>query len=155
MSNVIQGRMDATGKKIGIVVARFNEFITAKLVDGTLDILLRHGVADNNIDIVWVPGSFEIPVVAEKMAKSKKYDAVICLGCIIKGGTPHFEYIATEVSKGVAIVAMESPIPVIFGVLTTETVEQAIERAGTKSGNKGADAAQAAVEMINLFTQIQ
>ncbi|MCB4792425.1 MAG: 6,7-dimethyl-8-ribityllumazine synthase [Elusimicrobia bacterium] len=151
---VIQGKMDVLGKKFGIVVSRFNEFITSKLVDGALDALIRHGVREMDIDIAWVPGAFEIPPVARKMSKNKKYDAVICLGCVIKGDTPHFDYISAEVSKGVAAVALDSNIPVIFGVLTTDSIEQSIERAGTKSGNKGADAAMNAMEMLNLYKLI-
>lgn len=154
MAMVIQGKMDVLGKKFGIVVSRFNEFITSKLVDGALDALIRHGVREMDIDIAWVPGAFEIPPVARKMSKNKKYDAVICLGCVIKGDTPHFDYISAEVSKGVAAVALDSNIPVIFGVLTTDSIEQSIERAGTKSGNKGADAAMNAMEMLNLYKLI-
>ncbi|MFH1581846.1 MAG: 6,7-dimethyl-8-ribityllumazine synthase [Pseudomonadota bacterium] len=155
MTKVISGKMDAAGKKFGIVVSRFNEFITGKLVDGAIDSLVRHGAKDADISVVWVPGSFEIPAVAQKMAKSKKYDAVICLGCVIRGDTPHFDYIAAEVSKGVAAIGMENDIPVIFGVLTTDSIEQSIERAGTKSGNKGADAAESAIEMLNLYVEIK
>lgn len=151
MSKVLQGQMTASGKKFGLVVSRFNEFITSKLLDGALDALLRHGADEDKIEIVWVPGAFEIPVVSQKMADTKKYDAVICLGCVIKGDTPHFDFIAAEVSKGVASVGLKSAIPVIFGVLTTENIEQAIERAGTKAGNKGADAALSAIEMANLY----
>jgi 6,7-dimethyl-8-ribityllumazine synthase len=146
--------MNATGKKIGIVVSRFNEFITSKLIDGAVDTLLRHGVQEEHIEIVWVPGAFEIPAVTRKLAKRKKQDALICLGCVIRGDTPHFDYIAAEVSKGIASVGLESDIPVVFGVLTTDNIEQAIERAGTKAGNKGADAATAAIELINLYQQI-
>ena len=151
----LSGKMDGTGRKFGIVVSRFNEFITSKLIDGAVDALVRHGVKEQDIELAWVPGSFEIPVVAKKMAQGKKYDAVICLGCVIKGDTPHFDYIAAEVSKGVASVGLESAVPVIFGVLTTDTIEQSIERAGTKSGNKGADAALCAIEMLNLYAQIK
>ena len=151
MRKVIQGKMDAMGKKFGIVVSRFNEFITSKLVDGAMDTLVRHGTGELDVDIVWVPGAFEIPAVAKRMVASKKFDAVICLGCVIKGDTPHFDYIAAEVSKGVAALGMESDIPVVFGVLTTDTIEQSIERAGTKSGNKGSDAAMNAIEMVNLY----
>ncbi|MBN1621621.1 MAG: 6,7-dimethyl-8-ribityllumazine synthase [Endomicrobiales bacterium] len=154
MAKVLAGKLDATGKKFGIVASRFNEFITNKLVDGATDSLVRHGAKEQDITIAWVPGSFEIPSVAKKMAESKSFDAVICLGCVIKGDTPHFDYIAAEVSKGVANVGMGSKIPVIFGVLTTDTIEQSIERAGTKSGNKGADAAESAIEMINLYQKI-
>ena len=146
--------MNAAGKKFGIVVARFNEFITGKLIDGALDTLVRHGAKEEHIEVVWVPGSFEIPAVARKIARKKKYDAVICLGCVIRGDTPHFDYIASEVSKGVALAGFESDIPVVFGVLTTDTIEQAIERAGAKAGNKGADSALAAIELIDLYQQL-
>lgn len=154
MAKVLSGKMDATGKKFGIVVSRFNEFITGKLLEGALDSLVRHNADEKSISVAWVPGSFEIPAVAQKLAESKKFDAVIALGCVIKGDTPHFDYIAAEVSKGVAHVGMKSGIPVIFGVLTTDTIEQSIERAGTKSGNKGAQAAESAIEMVNLYSQI-
>jgi 6,7-dimethyl-8-ribityllumazine synthase len=154
MTKTIQGSMSATGKKFGIVVSRFNEFITSKLIDGALDALVRHGADEASIEIAWVPGAFEIPAIAQKMAASKKYHAVICIGCVIKGDTPHFDYVAAEVSKGVAQVGMQASVPVIFGVLTTDTIEQAIERAGTKAGNKGADAAMGAIEMANLYTQL-
>ena len=146
--------MNATGKKVGIVVSRFNEFVTGKLIDGAVDTLVRHGVVEEHIEIVWVPGAFEIPPVAKRLAKKKKQDAIICLGCVIRGETPHFDYIAAEVSKGVASVGFESEIPVIFGVLTTDTIEQAIERAGSKGGNKGADAAMAAIELMSLYPQL-
>jgi len=146
--------MNASGKKVAIVVSRFNEFITGKLIDGTVDTLVRHGVKEDQIDVIWVPGSFEIPAVARRVAKKKKHDALICLGCVIRGDTPHFDYIAAEVSKGVASVSLESEMPVLFGVLTTDTIEQAIERAGTKAGNKGADAAMGAIELIDLYRQI-
>ncbi len=155
MPNTIQGQLKADPKaKWALVVARFNEFITSKLVGGAVDALVRHGATGGNIDIIWVPGSFEIPVMAKRLAASGKYAAVVCLGAVIRGGTPHFEYIAAEVSKGVAQVAMTSEIPVIFGVLTTDTIEQAVERAGTKAGNKGADAATAAIEMVSLLGQL-
>ncbi len=146
--------MNASGKKIGIVVSRFNEFITSKLIDGAVDTLVRHGVQEDDIDVIWVPGSFEIPAVASRVAMKKKHNAVICLGCIIRGDTPHFDYIAAEVSKGVASVSLESEMPVVFGVLTTDTIEQAIERAGTKAGNKGADAAMTAIELMDLYRQV-
>ncbi len=155
MSNIFEGDLLGKDLKIGIVVARFNEFITGKLLSGAKDALFRHGVAEENIDIAWVPGSFEIPLVAKKLALSKKYDAVICLGTVIRGATPHFEYIAAEVSKGIATVALDAGIPVIFGVITADTLEQAIERAGTKSGNKGFDAAVSAIEMANLLRTIK
>lgn len=150
----IEGKLDAKGLKFGIVIARFNEFISGKLLSGCLDGLKRHGADEKNIDVVWSPGSFEIPLLAKKLAKSGKYHAVICLGAVIRGATPHFDYVAAEVSKGVAQVGLESEIPVIFGVLTTENIEQAIERAGTKGGNKGFDAALAAIEMTNLLKEL-
>lgn len=150
----IEGKLDAKGLKFGIVISRFNEFISGKLLSGCLDGLKRHGADEKNIELVWAPGSFEIPVVAARMAGSKKYDAVICLGAVIRGATPHFDYVAAEVSKGVAQVALQTGKPVIFGVLTTDSLEQAIERAGTKGGNKGFDAALAAIEMANLLHQI-
>ena len=146
-----EAKLIAEGKKFALVVSRFNDFITEKLLSGALDALIRTGAADQDIEVVKVPGAFEIPVVAKKMAKSNRFDAIICLGAVIRGSTPHFDYVGTEVSKGVAMVSMESEIPVIFGVITTDTIEQAIERAGTKAGNKGWSAAIAAVEMANLF----
>jgi 6,7-dimethyl-8-ribityllumazine synthase len=154
MPNVIQGDLSAKGLKFGIVASRFNDFITARLVDGALDALMRHGAAEGDIEVVRVPGSFEIPLAAQVLARSKKYHAIICLGAVIRGATPHFEYVSAEVSKGVASVSLESGLPVIFGVLTTDTIEQAIERAGTKAGNKGWDAALSAIEMANLMRQI-
>lgn len=150
---VIEGKLVAEGLKIGIVVGRFNEFIVSKLLGGALDGLKRHGVDENNIDVAWVPGAFEIPLIAKKMAKNEKYDAIICLGAVIKGLTPHFDYVCAEVSKGIASVSLSSEKPVIFGVLTTDTIEQAIERAGTKAGNKGYEAAVTAIEMANLLKQ--
>jgi len=150
----IKGKLDAKGLKFGIVISRFNEFISGKLLAGCLDGLKRHGADEKNIDLVWSPGSFEIPLIAKKLAKSGKYNAVICLGAVIRGATPHFDYVSAEVSKGVAQVGLESEIPVIFGVLTTDNIEQAIERAGTKGGNKGFDAALSAIEMINLLKEI-
>ena len=150
---VIEGKLIAEGLKIGIVVGRFNEFIVSKLLGGALDGLKRHGVDENNIDVAWVPGAFEIPLIAKKMAKNEKYDAIICLGAVIKGSTPHFDYVCAEVSKGIASVSLSSEKPVIFGVLTTDTIEQAIERAGTKAGNKGYDAAVTSIEMANLLKQ--
>lgn len=152
--NIIEGKLVAKEIKIGIVAARFNEFIVSKLVGGAIDGLKRHGVEDESIDIAWVPGAFEIPLIAKKMAKSNKYDAVICLGAVIKGSTSHYDYVCAEVSKGIASVSLESEVPVIFGVLTTDNIEQAIERAGTKAGNKGFDAATTAIEMVNLIKQI-
>jgi 6,7-dimethyl-8-ribityllumazine synthase len=150
----IEGNLMGQGLKFGIVTGRFNEFIGSKLVSGAIDALIRHGVEEDNIEITWVPGAFEIPLAAKKLAKSNRYDAVICLGAVIKGSTPHFDYVSSEVSKGVAHVGLETEIPVIFGVLTTDTIEQAIERAGTKAGNKGYDAAVTAIEMANLLKQL-
>ena len=150
-----EARLIAEGKKFALVVSRFNDFITEKLLSGALDALIRSGTADEDIEVVRVPGAFEIPVVAKKLAKTKRFDAVICLGAVIRGSTPHFDYVSAEVSKGIAMVGMESEIPVIFGVITTDTIEQAIERAGTKAGNKGWSAAIAAVEMANLFEIIE
>ncbi|MBI3990523.1 MAG: 6,7-dimethyl-8-ribityllumazine synthase [Candidatus Omnitrophica bacterium] len=151
MGKVIEGMLVAKGKKFGIAVSRFNELLTRKLLEGALDAFTRHGVKSDEVDVVWVPGSFELPQAANKMAKSKKYDAVICLGTVIKGATPHYEYIAGEAAKGIAQVGLNTGIPVIFGVITADNLEQAIERAGTKHGNKGADAALSAIEMVNLF----
>ena len=149
--NVIEGKMTQDGIKVGIVVARFNEFITSKLLGGAKDGLVRHDVPEENIDVAWVPGAFEIPLIAKKMAKSGKYDAIICLGAVIRGATSHYDYVCNEVSKGIASVSLESEIPVMFGVVTTENIEQAIERAGTKAGNKGYDCALGAIEMINNY----
>jgi 6,7-dimethyl-8-ribityllumazine synthase len=154
MANVYQGQLVAGKHRFGVVVSRFNEFITSKLLAGCLDALERHGVDTDNIDVAWTPGSFEIPPVARKMAESGRYGAVICLGTIIRGQTPHFDYIAGEAAKGVAQVSMKTGVPVIFGIITAETLEQAIDRAGTKSGNKGADAAASAIEMANLMDQL-
>jgi len=151
MGKQFEGKLLGQGLKFGLVVSRFNEFITNKLLSGAKDALLRHGATEENIDIAWVPGAFEIPLVAKKLAQGKKYDAIICLGAVIRGGTPHFEYIAAEVTKGIAAVGLESGLPVINGVITTDTLEQAIERAGTKAGNKGFDAAVNAIEMANLM----
>ncbi len=151
---LIEGKIDATGLKVAIVVSRFNEFITNKLLSGAIDCLKRNNADEENITVAWVPGSFEIPSVARLLALSNKYDAVICLGAVIRGSTPHFDYVAAEVSKGVASISLASKIPVIFGVLTTDSIEQAIERAGTKSGNKGFDAAMSAIEMSNLYKHI-
>jgi 6,7-dimethyl-8-ribityllumazine synthase len=151
-----EGNYVASGKdiKIGIVAARFNEFITSKLLSGAIDGLHRHDVLDENIETAWVPGAFEIPLIASKMAKTKKYDAIICLGAVIRGATSHYDYVCNEVSKGIATVSLQNDIPVMFGVLTTDTIEQAIERAGTKAGNKGFDCATGAIEMVNLIRQI-
>ena len=152
--NTLEGKLVATDMKVGNVAGRFNEFITSKLVGGAMDGLLRHDVKDEDVDIAWVPGAFEIPLVASKMAKSGKYDAVICLGAVIRGDTTHYDYVCNEVSKGIATVSLESGIPVMFGVLTTENIEQAIARAGSKGGNKGYDCALGAVEMVNLLRTI-
>lgn len=152
--NKIEGNLVAQGLKIGIVAARFNEFIVGKLVGGALDGLTRHGVDEEDIDVVWVPGAFEIPLVAKKMAQNEKYDAIICLGAVIRGATPHFDYVCSEASKGIASVSLETQKPVIFSILTTENIEQAIERAGTKAGNKGYDGAVSAIEMVNLLRQL-
>jgi 6,7-dimethyl-8-ribityllumazine synthase len=149
-----EAKLIAEGKKFALVVSRFNDFITEKLLSGALDALVRSGAADEDLEVVKVPGAFEIPLVAKKMANTKRFDAVICLGAVIRGSTPHFDYVSAEVTKGVAMVGMDSEIPVIFGVITTDTIEQAIERAGTKAGNKGWNAAIAAVEMANLFELI-
>jgi 6,7-dimethyl-8-ribityllumazine synthase len=154
MANILEGNLTAEGLKFGIVVARFNEFITTKLLGGALDTLHRHGAKDEDVDAAWVPGAFEIPLAAKKMAESGKYDAVICLGAVIRGSTSHYDYVCNEVSKGVAQVGMSTGVPTIFGVVTTENIEQAIERAGTKAGNKGADGAMAAMEMANLLKNI-
>ena len=150
----IEGLLTVTNEKFCIVVSRFNEFISAKLLSGALDELKRHGVSDENIDVVWCPGAFEIPLISKKCAKSGKYNAIIALGAVIKGSTSHYDYVCAEVSKGVAAAALETGIPVIFGVLTTDNIEQAIERAGTKSGNKGSDAAKSAIEMASLVSKL-
>lgn len=149
--NVLEGKLIAEGIKVGIVCARFNEFITSKLLGGAMDGLVRHGVSEADVDVAWVPGAFEIPLAAQKMARTGKYDAVICLGAVIKGSTDHYDYVCAEVSKGIASVSLSEGLPVLFGVLTTDTIEQAIERAGTKAGNKGYDVAVSAIEMVNLF----
>ena len=149
-----EGKFDGRNVKIDIVAGRFNEFITSKLNGGALDVLKRNDVSEENIDIAWVPGAFEIPLIAKKLANTQKYDAIITLGAVIKGSTPHFDYVCEEVSKGVAQISLQSELPVIFGVLTTNNIEEAIERAGTKAGNKGADAAFSAIEMINLIKEI-
>lgn len=150
----LEGNLVSKEIRVGIVVARFNEFITSKLLGGAMDGLLRHNVADDDIHVAWVPGAFEIPLVASKMAKSGKYDAVICLGAVIRGATSHYDYVCNEVSKGVASISLENDIPVMFGVLTTDNIEQAIERAGSKAGNKGYDCALGAIEMVNLLREI-
>ncbi|MGA1796282.1 MAG: 6,7-dimethyl-8-ribityllumazine synthase [bacterium] len=154
MPDVIQGDFNAHGIRFGIVVSRFNDFITGRMLAGALDALSRHGGEEKHIQIVKVPGSFEIPYAASRMARLKRYDAIICLGAVIRGDTPHFEYISAEVTKGIAKIAMETDIPVIYGVITTENIEQAIERAGTKAGNKGWDAAMAAMEMVDLYKKL-
>ncbi len=154
MSKLFEGVLLGKGLKFGVVASRFNEFITRKLLEGAKDALLRHGVSEENIDIAWVPGSFEIPLAAKKLAQTKRYDAIICLGAVIRGATPHFEYIAAEVTKGIAKVSLETDLPVSYGLITADTLEQAIERAGTKAGNKGFDAAVDAIEMANLLRNI-
>lgn len=151
----LEGKLVSKEVKVGIIAARFNEFITSKLVGGAVDGLVRHDIPESDIDIAWVPGAFEIPLIASKMAKTGKYDAIICLGAVIRGATSHYDYVCSEVSKGIASVSLESGIPVMFGVLTTDTIEQAIERAGTKAGNKGYDCALGAIEMINLIREIE
>ena len=151
MPRFIEGKLDATGLKFGIVVGRFNSFIGERLLEGSLDALLRHGASDDDITVARVPGAFEIPLAAQKMAQSGNYDAVICLGAVIRGSTPHFDYVASEVSKGIAQASLQSGVPIAFGVLTTDTIEQAVERAGTKAGNKGFDAAVTAIETVNML----
>jgi 6,7-dimethyl-8-ribityllumazine synthase len=151
----IEGKLEGAGKKFAIVVSRFNDFINAKLLGGAVDNLTRHGVADDDITVVWTPGAFEIPLIAKKLAESGKHDVVIALGCVIRGATAHFEYVAGEAAKGIGQAAMQTGVPIIFGVLTTDTIEQAIERAGTKAGNKGSDAALAAIEMASLMEQLE
>lgn len=153
--NTFEGKLVSDGIKIGIVAARFNEFIVSKLIAGARDALLRHDVKEEDIDLAWVPGAFEIPLIAKKMAESGKYDAVICLGAVIRGATSHYDYVCNEVSKGIASVSLSSGVPVLFGVVTTENIEQAVERAGTKAGNKGYDSAMAAIEMVNLVRQVE
>ncbi len=155
MPRVVEGKLSAKGMKFGIVVSRFNDFICERLLAGAMDVLLRNGAEDKDIEVLKVPGAFEIPQVARKIALAKKFDAVICLGAVIRGATPHFDYIAAEVSKGIAMIGMESEVPVAFGVLTTDNLEQAIERAGTKAGNKGWDAALSAIEMANLYREMK
>ncbi len=154
MVKIYEGNLTAEKGRFAIVTGRFNEFIGSKLLNGCIDALKRHGVEEKNIEMAWAPGSFEIPLVAKKLAESGKYDAIITLGAVIRGSTPHFDYVASELAKGVAQVSLSTSVPVIFGVLTTDTIEQAIERAGTKSGNKGADAARSAIEMVNLLNSI-
>lgn len=154
MTNIIEGHFTGSDKRFGVIASRFNEFITSKLVGGALDAFARHGVPEENITVAWVPGAFEIPLVAKKMAESGRYDAVIALGCVIRGATPHFDYVAAEAAKGVGQAALQTGVPILFGVLTTENIEQAIERAGTKAGNKGADAALGALEMTSLLDKL-
>jgi len=155
MPHFMEGNLDATGLRIGIIVGRFNSFIGERLLEGALDALVRHGADDGQIDVARVPGAFEIPLAAKKLAESRKYDALICLGAVIRGSTPHFDYVASEVSKGVASVSLETGVPVAFGVLTTDSIEQAIERAGTKAGNKGFEAAVTAIETANLLKRLK
>ena len=152
--NLLEGKLLAEGQRIGIVAARFNEFITSKLIGGALDAFKRHGGNEADVDLAWVPGAFEIPLVAKRMASTGKYDAVVCLGAVIRGATPHFDMVANEATKGIANVGLQSGVPVIFGVLTTDSIQQAVERAGTKAGNKGYDAMTTAIEMVNLLKQI-
>ncbi len=154
MPKIVEGKIVAKGMKFGIVASRFNDFISGRLIEGAIDTLIRAGADDKDIEIYKVPGAFELPLTAKKLAKSARFDAVICLGAVIRGATPHFEYVSAEVSKGIASVGLDAEIPVVYGVLTTDTIEQAIERAGTKAGNKGADAAMAAIEMVDLFKKI-
>ncbi len=151
---LFEGKVVSEGIKVGIVASRFNEFITAKMLSGAMDSLVRHDVAEADIDVAWVPGAFEIPLVAQRMAKSGRYDAVICLGAVIRGATSHYDYVCSEVSKGIAQVALQTGVPVMFGVVTTDTIEQAIERAGSKAGNKGSECAEGAIEMVNLLRAI-
>jgi len=155
MANIFEGHLVSSGLKYGIVVGRFNEFITTKLLSGALDALKRHGVEDNEVDVAWVPGAFELPLIAQKMAESNKYDAVITLGTVIRGSTPHFDFVCSEVAKGVSAINLKTGVPTIFGVITTDSIEQAIERAGTKAGNKGWEAAVTAIEMANLTKQFK
>lgn len=154
MPKFIEGNLRAEGKKFGVVIARFNSFIAERLLEGAVDTIVRSGGSDDNIEVARVPGAYEIPLVAQAMARSGKYDAIICLGAVIRGATPHFDFVANEAAKGIAQASMDSGVPIIFGVLTTDTIEQAIERAGTKAGNKGADCASAAIEMVNLMPQL-
>lgn len=151
MAKYIEGNLSAEGKKFGILVARFNSFIAERLVEGAIDTLIRSGASDDDIEVVRVPGAYEIPLIAQKMARSERYDAVICLGAVIRGATPHFDFVAGEAAKGIAMASMDADLPIIFGILTTDTIEQAIERAGTKAGNKGSDCASAAIEMVSLL----
>lgn len=154
MPTFYEGKLDATGMKFGIIVGRFNSFIGERLLEGALDAIVRHGGSDADIHVARVPGAYEIPLTAKKMAESRRYDAVICLGAVIRGATPHFDYVASEVAKGIAHVSLDSGVPIAFGVLTTDTIEQAVERAGTKAGNKGFDAAMTAIETVNVFRRL-
>jgi 6,7-dimethyl-8-ribityllumazine synthase len=154
MVKITEGNLIAKGKKFGIIASRFNDFITKELVSGCLDTLIRHGANNEDLSITWVPGAFEVPLLAQKLAKSKSYDALVCLGTVIRGSTPHFDYIASEVAKGIAKVSLDTGLPVIFGIITADTIEQAVERAGTKEGNKGRDAALSAIEMANLLEKL-
>ncbi|HOJ23398.1 MAG TPA: 6,7-dimethyl-8-ribityllumazine synthase [Armatimonadota bacterium] len=154
MPNTLEGKLNAQGLRFAIVVSRFNEFITGRLLSGALDSLIRHGADDSNITVAWVPGTFEIPIVAQKFAASGRFDAIVCLGALIRGATPHFDYLAAEVTKGIAQIGLQTGVPTVFGVITTDNIEQAVERAGTKSGNKGFDAATTAIEMANLLRQL-
>ncbi|HHX41043.1 MAG TPA: 6,7-dimethyl-8-ribityllumazine synthase [Armatimonadetes bacterium] len=154
MPNTLEGKLNAQGLRFGIVVSRFNEFITGRLLSGAIDSLIRHGADESNITVAWVPGTFEIPIVAQKFAASGRFDAVVCLGALIRGATPHFDYLAAEVTKGIAQIGLQTGVPTVFGVITTDNIEQAVERAGTKSGNKGFDAATTAIEMANILRQI-
>ncbi len=155
MKKIIEGHLNSKGMKIAVIGGRFNELITSKLIDGAEDCFIRHGGEENNLSLVWVPGAYEMPLIAKKLAESGKYDAVVCVGAVIRGGTPHFEYVSSEVAKGIASVSLETNLPVIFGVLTTDSIDQAIERAGTKSGNKGWNAMLGAIEMVSLFKTLK
>lgn len=155
MANIIEGKLDATGLKVGLAVSRFNSFISERLLEGSIDALRRHGADENDLDVVRVPGAFELPMVTKKMVESGKYDAVICLGAVIRGATPHFDYVSAEVTKGIASVSLDAGVPVAFGVLTTDNIEQAVERAGSKSGNKGFEAATTIIEMVNLYRSME
>ncbi|MFA6451645.1 MAG: 6,7-dimethyl-8-ribityllumazine synthase [bacterium] len=154
MANILEGKLMAAGLKFGIVVSRFNEFMTGKLLEGAMDSLTRHGASAGDVDVAWVPGAMEIPIVAKRMAVSKKYDAIICLAVVIRGGTPHFEHVCNALTRGVGTIALETGVPTIYGAVTTDSIDQAIERAGTKAGNKGFDAANTAIEMANLLRQL-
>lgn len=155
MPNVYEGNLNCNGLKFGIIVSRFNSFITTRLLDGAMDAIKRHGGDVDEVDVVWIPGAFETPIIAKQLAESKRYDAIICIGAVIRGATPHFDYVAGESAKGIAQVSLQSGIPIIYGIITTDTIEQAIERAGTKAGNKGSEAAVTAIEMANLHIQLQ